>query len=212
MPTKIENVFDEPKVCDMVAAIGERQVNLQIQFELTLLAGLMSVGGNLNPAQVPFISNQLISMYPNETIADFKICFQRGAIGMYGNIQRLDGITIGGWMKSYLDEKYEVLENMLMKEKENIYKPIEPEPGYDEKKHSEWLAKLAEACKPIQKVPGLTEDQIKQEGKPESRIKKRSLTAGYAYFDVRGIKIYASSQEHAEEIAVLAIKNGDLIE
>jgi len=118
MPRKIELVFDEPRIFEVIQAVGEDSVRAQIEFELIKLASLMSVGGNLNKAQVVFISGQLIEQFPNESIADFKICFERGAIGLYGDIQRMDGITIGVWMKKYLDEKYEVLEDKLKNEKD----------------------------------------------------------------------------------------------
>lgn len=118
LPRKIELVFDEPKISEVVKVIGEDSVKGQIEFELIKLASLMSVGGNLNRAQIGFISSSLIEQYPNESIADFKICFERGAIGVYGDIQRMDGITIGVWFKKYLDEKYEVLEDKLKNEKD----------------------------------------------------------------------------------------------
>jgi len=195
----------------MVKAIDEKSVKRMVEFELIQLASLMSVGGNLNKAQVPFIADQLIAMFPNETIADFKLCFQRGAIGLYGDIQRLDGITIGQWMKAYLDDKYEVLENQLMKEREIIYKPVEKDKDYDAAKHDEWLKKLADACKPGQKVPDLTDEEIKKYGR-EKKPRKPTITAGWTYYTVRGVQIYAESQQHAERLCELLLKNGDLEE
>src|SRR5688572_28773383 len=93
LPSKIEQAIIQPKIQEMIKAIGEGSVKLMIQFELIKLAELMSVGGNLNNAQVDFIAVQLIEMYPTESLADFKICFQRGAMGAYGQIQRMDGLT-----------------------------------------------------------------------------------------------------------------------
>lgn len=124
MPDKIEKTFEQPKVFEMIRAIGEKPVRDQIEFELTNLAALMSVGGNLNRAQIIFIAGELINLYPAESISDFKICFKRGAIGAYGQIQRMDGITLREWMEKYLEEKYKVMEDILMREKENIYAPI----------------------------------------------------------------------------------------
>lgn len=123
MPNKIELAIDEPKVFELTKAIGEQNVLGQIEFELVKLASLMSVGGNLNNAQIQFIARQLMASYPTESIADFKICFERGAFGNYGPIQRMDGITVREWMAKYAEEKYLVMEDLLMKEKDNIYKP-----------------------------------------------------------------------------------------
>lgn len=124
LPTKIQDTFEQPKVFEMVRAIGVDGVKRQIEFELVNLASLMSVGGNLNGSQVTFIAEQLIELYPSESIADFKICFKRGAIGAYGQIQRMDGITLREWMEKYLEEKYTIMEDMLMREKDNMYKPV----------------------------------------------------------------------------------------
>lgn len=218
LPKRIEQVFDQPKVNELTKALGSETVQLMIEFELINLAALMSVGGNLNNAQVPFIAEQLIGLYPNECIADFKLCFKRGAIGLYGDIQRLDGITIGGWMKAYLEEKYEVLESQLMKERDDLYKPIAPDKinndgkPYDPDKHDQWLKKLSEAVKPVQKVPGMTDEEIRKLGNEKNKPRKPTITAGWAYYNVRGVQIYAESMEHAERLCELLLKNGDLEE
>jgi len=221
MPKKIEQVFEQPKVREMVLLVGEQSVKLQIEFELINLAALMSVGGNLNKAQVPFIAEQLIQLYPNESIADFKLCFQRGAIGLYGDIQRLDGVTIGQWMKAYLDEKYEVLEAKLMKEKDNSIYQIPAKPQQTEAEelseddpeyhwHDAWLENLRRTTAPINKMPGLDDSTIRKHGK--EKPVKVAHTAGYAYFNVRGVEIFASTRQHAEEIVEVALKNGLLEE
>lgn len=102
-------------------AVGEKTVAGFIEFELIKLAERINASGNLTDGQVEFIAQQLAGLYPNETIADFKLCFERGASGAYGKIFKLDGVEIGNWMKSYLDEKYKVLEGELMKEKDNVW-------------------------------------------------------------------------------------------
>lgn len=153
----------------MIQAIGEQSVKLMIQFELVKLAELMSVGGNLNDAQVEFISEQLIELYPNESIADFKICFRRGAMGNYGQIQRMDGLTIGEWMKQYLGEKYEVLERQLMNERDEYYKVVVPEKA-DRDWHAEWL-EAVNKNDGFKDVPKLSEDEIRAEGQAEPKRK-----------------------------------------
>lgn len=169
LPKTIDQTFDQPKVSEMVLAIGEIPVKRMIQFELIKLAELMSVGGNLNQAQIDFISDELIIKYPTESIADFKICFRKGAIGSYGDIQRMDGITIGQWMEKYLFEKYEILEDTLKKEKDNHYKIIIPENS-----ERDWLSEWQKAVKEsegFKSVPHLTDDEIKDEGQAEPKRK-----------------------------------------
>src|SRR5688572_20387869 len=123
MPSRIENVVDEPKVKEMVRALGERSVQAYIEFELINLADRINVSGNFTPAQVEFVASQLLRLYPDESLADFKICFERGAAGAYGKIFKLAGIEIGQWMAQYLDQKYQVLENQLREEKDT-YKNV----------------------------------------------------------------------------------------
>ena len=190
MPSKIEQVFEQPKVKELVLAIGIEKVALQLEFELIKLASLMSVGGNLNRAQIIFVANQLIEHFPNESLADFKICFQRGAIGQYGDIQRMDGITIRNWMTKYLDEKYEVMELKIKKEKEfsesvdfhkvDFHKMVD-----NNEVTKSWLRKWKEA---IESTPGLvvtplTENEIKIEGREKPSKKKvvRSTPASYKH-------------------------------
>lgn len=167
LPSKIEHVFDQPKVFEMIRAIGEGPVKNLIEYELVRVASLMSVGGNLNKAQVKFIAEQFIEIFPSESIADFKICFQRGCIGAYGEIQRMDGITLRGWMDQYLDEKYKYMEDQLMKEKDDLYKPI----VLTEKEKSNidvdgMLNTYLESLKDfeVKKVRPLSEEEIKEEG------------------------------------------------
>lgn len=130
----------------------------------------MSVGGNLNDAQVQFIADKLIELYPTESIADFKICFQRGAIGSYGAIQRMDGITIRDWMAKYLEEKYLIMEDMLMQEKDSLYKV--PELTEQEREYvsrldvTKMLNDYAESVKSFdaKAILPMSEKEIEEEG------------------------------------------------
>lgn len=211
MPSKIEDALDFPVVKEVVATAGQTLVEAYVHFELMKLAHLVSVGGNLNHEQAEFIAQELITIYPNETLADFKLCFQRGAIGQYGEIFRLDGIVIRGWMEKYIIEKYEVKIKLLYQGRDEMYKPVAKEKGYDPEKHDKWLKKLAEVCNPGEKVPDMSDEQMAAWG---SAKQKRRIwnTAGYTYFNVRGVQILAESQEHAERLAELALRNGDLEE
>jgi len=174
-PSKIELAYNEPKVFELTKALGEEIVLGQIEFELIKLASLMSVGGNLNNAQIQFIARQLLNSYPTESIADFKICFERGAFGNYGSIQRMDGITIREWMAKYMDEKYLVMEDLLMKEKENLYKV--PELDETEREHlnridvDAMLKEYKESIKSFEAraIMPMTEEEIEAEGQERPR-------------------------------------------
>lgn len=108
----------------MILASGEKTVQGFIEFELIKLAERINASGNLTDSQIEFIAGQILSMYPNETIADFKLCFEGIAMGKYikqDKLFKLDGTEIGYAIGQYLDEKYQVMEAELSKEKDSMY-------------------------------------------------------------------------------------------
>jgi hypothetical protein len=72
---------------------------------------------NIQPHQVRFIAQGLLETFSYESLADIHLCLKRGAMGMYGEIYRIDAAVITVWMQSYLDEKYDALEQRKAKEK-----------------------------------------------------------------------------------------------
>lgn len=185
LPKRIENVFDVPKVREMILATDEKNVCGFIEFELIKLAERINVSGNLTTEQIEFIALQLIREFPNESIADFKICFERGASGAYGKIFKLDGVEVGQWMQKYLDDKYKVLETQLMKEKDDQYKRVPND--------TNWLKLWADAVAKtdseggvkttsrnitfLQHLRAMTPNQMKEEG--QEQPKKGKPYKGY---------------------------------
>jgi hypothetical protein len=169
LPSKIEGTFELPKVREMVVVAGESLVLQFVETELVKLAALVNVSGNLTDFQVETIAKYLIDTYPNETIADFKICFTSGAMGKYGQIFRLDGIVISDWMKQHLDEKYKILEDQLMKERDEYYKIVLPVNS-----ERDWLAEWQNAVNQsdgLKLVPKLSDEEINDEGQPKPKPK-----------------------------------------
>jgi hypothetical protein len=76
---------------------------------------------NLQGHQIPIIAKTLMDEFKGENLADFTICFRRGVMGLYSDekdkLLRIDGAVIVGWMRKYLDEKYQVIENQHTKAK-----------------------------------------------------------------------------------------------
>lgn len=188
MPAKIEDALNFPVVSEVIKTAGEVSVMRYIEFELIKLANLISVGGNLNDSQVVFIAQQLVKTFPKETLADFKLCFQRGAIGQYGEIFRMDGIVLRAWMEKYLEEKYQVIENKLRDEKDNMYETVAPPPAVvqtfkliydcplayapvkDKKFRTElWKQEWDALAKGGKRRPTISEEEIRREGRERAK-------------------------------------------
>jgi hypothetical protein len=210
IPSKISLATKEPPLCDLIKIIGRSKIIIFLKLELAKLSERVNVGGNLTASQIEFISTQLVEMFPNESLADFKICFERGAIGQYGEIFRMDGIVIRQWMEKYLDEKYQIIEEELKSEKDNPHAPVKPG-EYNSNEHSRRLQQwLDQVQKDLKKVPGMSDKDIRKYG--QEKPVRETITSGYKYFSVRGVEIYAITQEHAEELAAIMLKNKLLIQ
>lgn len=204
MPKTVAMSTKEPPICDVSKVIGRLKVVIFVKLELIKLSERISVSGNLTEPQLEFIATQLVEMFPNESLADFKLCFERGCIGQYGEIYRMDGIVLREWMKQYLFEKYEVIEAEIKQQKSTEEPDGNEGPGYREFK--EWAKTMAESTK----VPGMTDADYRKYGREEPFM--NSKTAGYKYFQVKNIQVLALTQEHAEELVQKLIEKGELEE
>lgn len=168
----------------------------------------MNIQHTLNDFQIKTLVEDLLDKYPNESLEDFILCFKKGRMGELGkSFNRLDSEVIFEWITAYLDEKYQVLEDELMKLKETPHDKVTPGdgPGYLEFK--KWAAELREN----KVVRPLTDEDVKREGQ-RIPMKKSAATGGYAWFTVRGVKLMATSEAHAEELVELMIQRGELEE
>lgn len=167
MPSTVKAALKEPPICDVIRIVGRGSIVRYVEFELIKMAALISVGNNMNNAQIQFVATQLVELFPNESLADFKLCFSRGCIGQYGEIFRMDGIVLRKWMEQYLDEKYQVVEQELVTEKENPHQVQKTELNVFEY----WMKynNLNEGIKP---VPNISDESVLSEGQSEPPKKK----------------------------------------
>ena len=142
LPKRIEEAVNGTPVSMLTKVVEPRNIEAFLCVELMKLKAMVNVDDRLNlqSHQMPLIAQTLINDFRNENLADFVICFQRGAMGRYDDLLlRLDGSVIMHWMAKYLDEKYQVIENNLMKEKEKPYEFVRNESNID------WLEKWKES-------------------------------------------------------------------
>ena len=129
MPMRIEQTIKGTPICLIAQVVDPIRVEAFVSFLLIEDVVKMWNGDsrlNLQPGQVPVIAKMLIDTFRNENLADFAVCFRRGVMGMYNDennkLLRIDGSVLTSWMRKYLEEKYEVIESELMKEKESFYR------------------------------------------------------------------------------------------
>jgi hypothetical protein len=166
LPSTLKNAIGQPPIRDLERVVGRNQIVRYIEFELVKMTTLVSVGNNLNDPQVQFIATQLVEFFPNESLADFKLCFQRGCIGQYGEIYRMDGIVLRQWMEKYLDEKYQLVEEKLKTENHiDTHWVTPPDSANEIDRLKQWKESIDSIEKKFQRP--LTGDEIKEEGKEQ---------------------------------------------
>lgn len=204
LPTNVNEAIGGTPLSMIMQVVNPMKIEATMAIMLTRLMAMVNVDERLNlqSHQIPFIAQQLMQNFKSENMADFNVCFHRGACGFYGQIFRLDAAVITDWMRKYLDEKYQVIENKLMQEKENPY-DIRNTQG-----NGKGLLEL------LIEATGYTEDvKISENNAIENEIQRKKLTDGRKAFTVGKIGgVYAKSQEHAEEIVKKLIAHGQLPE
>ena len=177
LPNTIEKGLSMPVISDLILTTSRKEVVTFIEYELVLLSSRISVGGNLTSDMVQFIASELVEAYPNESLADFRLCFVNGAMGKYNatkkdDIFRLDGIVIRQWMELYLEDKAATRERLIDKFKHN--KPDTPLTPEEEREFADnakkYIKQWQEQLGKIEtKLPPMTDREIKMFGKKKPK-------------------------------------------
>lgn len=176
-------------ICEVRKETGLKAISQALDIQLTKLVASLNLKWNLSDAQIGIIVEELIYKYPNESLEDFILVFRRARHGEFGELYRLDSAVIFSWMQIHLDEKYAVIENKLLSEKDNIYKVELPTCG-PEDPAMKWIKKwkaYIDALK-VKKVPQLTDADIKKEGQ-EKLVKKIHPSTSQAELDRHDIHL-----------------------
>jgi hypothetical protein len=200
VPRTIKGALECPPVQELINC-GAKLNDLEscLAVEIARASNMLTVGGNLRQGQSVEIARALIADYPGESLQDFCLCLRAGVKGKYGDIFRFDILVVNEWFKKYLEEKYQVVEDQLLNERETGYtkwvpvnQPVTTGQMDKEKKFKELFPKASPAelkelmsltpdqwierfnqniGNTMQSVPDLTENEIKSEGK----VKRKSV-------------------------------------
>ena len=108
--TIAEAVNDGLPITVVSKVSGMDSVCAQIEFDLIKCLALLNLNLTIKEHQYPYIVQELVDTFPNESIQDFQLCFKNGVKGKYGKIYNVDLAVLAGWMGEYLDEKYAYIE------------------------------------------------------------------------------------------------------
>lgn len=165
----IQKIVDNAiPISDIVKTEGAKAVAMTIDIQLTKLVASLNLKWNLNDNQIKTIVEDLMCEYPNETIEDFILVFKKARLGDFGEIYRLDSAVIFTWMKAYLEDKYKIVEDNLMREKDREYQRIVPERA-DRDWHQEWLNAISENG-PGKLRQDLSDAEIEYDGQETPKI------------------------------------------
>lgn len=122
VPRELELVIERPAVSALInSGLPKENIEACLAIEIAKCANMLTVGGNLRQGQSLEIAKELIATYPNESLEDFCYCLRNGIKGRYsdpGKTFRFDILVIFEWFKAYQDEKYQAIEEKMMREKD----------------------------------------------------------------------------------------------
>lgn len=161
-------------ISEMKRSLPVGEVESAIDTALTKLVASLNLKWNLNDMQIKQIVEDLVFKYPNETIEDFILVFRKARQNEFGEIYRLDGAVIFGWMEKYLEEKYEVLEKQLISEKDR-----NPMDGIlkvsDSTRLAAWKASVDAIT--LKAILPLSEKEVRLEGQEKAKKENHPITS-----------------------------------
>ena len=107
---KIEDCLNKKSIARLKRESNLVSVIAFLRIIIGKTANYFNVSGNMNQDQVIETANDILNLYYFLSIEDFKLCFEKGRQLRYGQVFRMDGSIILGWLDQYVEERSEVAE------------------------------------------------------------------------------------------------------
>lgn len=209
-PVSITEILDShsPAIASVARGFenGELVVRALLVISISELNDYFNITNVMNESQTIETINLICERFKHYKLADFKLCFKRAKMGLYGSgklYNRIDGMILFEWLNAYDLERLDEAERISINKHESIKKGLhdqsEPNP--------EGQKKVTEIMKDA--IKGIDEKQIekkpREKTQAETQIQKiltefdelwdKNKTSEYgAKFIKLGDKVYSQSE------------------
>jgi hypothetical protein len=143
---------------------------------------LLNVSGNLKEGQALAYAEIIVETFPGMSIDDINLALKYGCTSQYGQVYRYDISVISDWMHKYNDKFYQIKEEQIRKQKEELDKTEYDIPVTDREKIDKYLNQLLEEISKIQvkNARPISDAEIKQEGQEKPQRQSYHFDEEYA--------------------------------
>lgn len=117
---KVDQCFEGKSLAILKKETSSQTVTAFLRIIIAQTVGYFNVGGNMSEDQIKQTALDIMEDYYYLTIEDFKLCFSRGRRLQYGEIYRMDGSIIFGWLAKYTEERLNTAEEIYQKKHQDF--------------------------------------------------------------------------------------------
>lgn len=208
LPNTLQNAIGWPTINDLAAKVGRHRLEYFIGLQLVKIAEHINTFGNFSEVDMRFLPSRLFDRWGHWSLADFKICFENGIMGDYGEIKHMDAIVLRSWMARHEADRQRLAERQ--EQMARLREAMAPAPPAQEvrARYQEWYNQVIKNVE-VEKISGTEAEQNGQYETRGRKVKKTSISTNYRWFTVGNKQIQALDQAHAERLVERSIRLGE---
>jgi len=110
----INDALAAPNLLSLSKQMGEAELVKRLYTVIAEGIAPFKVSNPMNERDILTTALDVLGSFGTDTLEDLILCFKSARLGLYGQIyNRLDGPTILGWLRKYLETKYQAKEDQL---------------------------------------------------------------------------------------------------